>query len=312
VRFVCVVAVCLLACGDNAVPTIDQYRAAYGGALCRYRVRCGLLPSTDACAPFYSAELHPDALAAVAAGILVFDPDVAWACIDWVDHLSCDPTDTAHREPGCFGVFTGTLHEGESCAWGSECISRECWTESTQCTEACCRGVCTGDTPPPVGGIGERCRYSACREGYCEDSLCVPLLPEGAACVLTAQCDVGLSCDPDRCTRLPGAGEPCTTSCRDFGQVCDGGRCKPIGLPGAPCSDDSTCSPFYTCEGTCMARQLGDDCIGSVVCPLPLVCDWRMGQCVEPKPDSEPCIYSYECESRSCGALRTCTSDSCY
>jgi hypothetical protein len=61
-----------------------------------------------------------------------------------------------------------------------------------------------------------------------------------------------------------------------------------------------------------MLRQVGDDCFGSVVCPLPLVCDWRNARCVEPKSDGEPCIYSYECASRSCGALRTCDSVSCY
>lgn len=308
----------LAACSEGGL-RLEAYPDAYLDAYCRLQVRCGALPDVESCRAMYSPGVFdPDLVAAVTAGVIAWQPEVAQACVDWVDSLGCDPTTEEYRRPACFGRFTGTLRDGEACAFGTECISGECWTENLDCTEACCRGTCTGDAPPQIGGIGDPCRYSPCSEGYCEASTCVPLRSAGASCTSDRECDLGLSCDGVVCRRLPGAGEPCSTRCRELGQSCNylTLRCEPARLLGQECYGFSDCSPHYRCDENqrCSFERagLGEPC-GELACAAPLVCEYSAleGTCVEPKPDGAPCMYAEGCASRSCDALGVCTSEPC-
>jgi hypothetical protein len=316
VRWVVVLWV-LAACGDNIqVIEPSEFEAAYTAAVCRYYERCGIATG-EACP--YAYRLHPDTLAALDAGIVRWSYEVADACVAAVDRLDCDRTSALHREPACFGLVVGTKHDGEACAFGGECISRECWLEGASCTDACCIGYCTGDTPPAIGRIGDRCRFAPCAEGYCDGNLCQPTKPAGAACVLDAECDVGLGCEDEVCTVLPGTGEECDFACRNVSDRCNG-ICVPYALLGQRCYTDDECAPYYTCTSalTCALRYAGAPC-GSygATCPAPLACDrtntqWR---CVERKADGAPCYWSDECASGSCTLPRnetgTCTSETC-
>jgi hypothetical protein len=316
-----VICAVLAACGDNirAVP-FDEYDAELAAAGCRYWVRCGLVGSEEQCPQFDEPSIDPDLAAAFAAGYFKWDAERAQRCIDWSDSLDCDSTNEVHRYAPCFPLYLGQKHDGEACAFGYECISRECWLEGADCSDACCIGYCTGDTQPVSGGIGDRCRHAPCREGYCEDSLCVPLRAAGEACDFSDACEIGLGCVNGICKAPPATGEPCTYACRDAGDWCSGltGRCEPLLLQGASCIVDPECSPFYECNMTKHTCQLiggGGACGWSKQgsCALPYVCDWsETSKCIEPKPDGAHCDYSVECASNSCNYVtRTCTSDVC-
>ncbi|HEY5922402.1 MAG TPA: hypothetical protein VIV11_12060 [Kofleriaceae bacterium] len=319
-RRVLVIA-CLAGCGDNlrAVP-FDEYPAEELAARCRFWVRCGLVGSEEQCAQFSQPRADPDVVAAVDAGFIKWDAERAQLCIDWYDSLDCDPTTEHYRYAPCFPLYLGTKRDGEACAFGYECISRECWLEGAECSDACCTGYCAGDTPPVRGGIGDRCRYAPCREGFCEDSLCVPLRGEGEACAGSSECEIGLSCDWGTCKLLPALGESCTHACRDVGQQCDGftARCARVLLQGERCYVDDECSPFYECSTTKSTCQLiggGGSCgvLKQGNCALPYVCDYMADKCSAPKPDGAACSSGVECASYSCNfETRACTSDLCF
>lgn len=293
-----VVVVLLVACGDNKPPlTVDEFVVAYDEALCDWRVRCGLLEESD-CSRFVYQLIDLDLAAAINAGIVEFNPEIAHACVNRFVTLGCNPTTAEFRTPACFGVFRGTLHDGESCAFGTECISGECWLESG-CDDACCTGICTGNIPATLGRIGDRCRHSDCVEGYCDGNVCLAFLPEGSECDYSDQCDIGLSCD-GTCKRLPVAGEPCTTRCRDIGLICSRALyCEPYPLAGRQCFLEEDCSPYYGCiDKKCSLRTVGDACQYGRPCAAPAVCNrWS---CVAPQPSGKLCYQNHECASGRC------------
>ncbi len=307
----------LAACGDNLdVIEPEEFPAVYTAAVCRYYERCGL--ATGEPCP-YAYRMHPDTLAALDAGILRWSYDAADACVAGVDRLDCDATSTSHRDQNCFGLVAGTKHDGEACTWNAECVSGECWLEGASCTDACCTGYCTGDAAPPIGRIGDRCRFAPCAEGYCDGNLCQPTKPAGGACEWSTECDVGLGCENEVCTVLPDTGEPCDNLCRNVGDRCNG-NCVPYALLGEHCDTDDECAPYYTCTSaqTCALRYVGAPCGGiDIACPAPLACDHTSYpyRCVEPKPDGAPCSWSNECASGSCtlpvNGTGTCTSETC-
>jgi hypothetical protein len=322
---IAVYSLVLAACGDNALPLeIHEYPAAWKSAWCRFQERCGLIPSAARCEATTTSALDPALLAAVEAGVATFDSSAANACIEWVEGRDCDPTSAINREPSCLDIIDGTLSDGETCAFGAECISRECWVDD--CDEACCAGYCVGNTVPELGRIGDRCRYSACLEGYCDGSTCIPLVSEGGECKWDAQCALGLSCKfstsfdaPHRCERLPGAGEPCTSQCRDDGQICHSENhvCERARFEGEVCGDNGDCATGLECSAdsrcTSTLVTLGQPC-GYYDCEAPFVCDYGFSfTCVLPKADGEACRYDDTCASGSCSwSSQACTSEVCW
>jgi hypothetical protein len=307
----------LAACGDNLLPpqSYDEFAHAYDDAVGRWNVRCGLLLDSatwDWVHP--TTGVSADLLSAIDAGVAEYHPDVAYECLQWVEQLSCQRNGVERQLPHCFGIITGTLHDGESCAFGLECISRECWFGSGDCTDACCRGVCTGDSPPVIGHVGDRCRYSGCAESYCDGNLCLALLQKGAGCEYDSQCEAGLVCDGGLCAVPPGPGEPCLDACSDFGLTCrtDQAICVRVGWPGDPCTFNSDCSYHYRCvDKQCAAMaDRGERCFYDD-CRAPYVCDtYETYKCIDLKRDGEPCHFGIQCTSGSC-TLGACTSDVC-
>ena len=205
-RFVGVLAL-LVACGDNVYGP-DDLAAEYNAAHCRWLVRCGLVGDARQCEEAFEPwQLRGDAASAHALGTVVMDVEEARRCVGDVERRSCDTTSSAYRVLHCWNVFVGTLPDSTACALSDECVSGECWFGDA-CEDACCLGTCVGDVPPVAGVVGDPCRYSVCREGWCDGNSCQPSLSEGDACQWEGSCAEGLACTAGHCRRLPRTGEP--------------------------------------------------------------------------------------------------------
>jgi hypothetical protein len=315
------------ACSEPALQ-LDDYARAYREAYCQRLVRCGEIADVETCERV-TGDLRVDLdwRSAADAGKVVWHAEAAQACVDALASLTCDRATEEYRRPRCLDVFTGTLGDGEVCAFGGECISKECFTgDDMACAEACCLGTCIGETPPTPGGIGDVCRHAPCLEGWCDGNLCVPRLSEGTACSFDDQCDLGLACDywtdPFAwvCRALPGAGEPCMSPCRELGQVCSSltRACEPAGQLGASCIARHDCASFYQCDASYRCAEgaaIGEACSRAIPCADPRAhCEYGdgfEGTCAMPKPDGATCATDHECESYSCNGLGACTSDPC-
>lgn len=95
---------------------------------------------------------------------------VAATCVDGV----CDGFDVVAVGDACDG--------GKRCPYNSTCLD----------------GVCVGDAL-----IGESCTDRNCASGWCDQTICRPLLPEGESCAGNTQCLSGV-CDEQVCQALPG------------------------------------------------------------------------------------------------------------
>ena len=293
----------LTGCGDNiaGIP-IEAWADAQRAWRCRYDVQCGLLNDLETCERTNIGWYWtlPELVQAVQAGTVVWDSVAAYRCLQ--HEVSCDVTSDAH-DLRCDSIVAGTLHDGETCHLGAECISSECWTEP--CYGVCCVGYCVGDTPPVPGRIGEACRLSGCVEGYCDSSVCVPRLAEGAPCEDDAACNDGLACRKPpssmdaRCMTLPTTGERCTGRCALDGDRCGlSGVCTPGGTFGHVCVFDTDCSVLYRCgtEHYCVdaGAAVGESCLFSRRCAaLDAYCDY----------DSNTCLPRYPIEPTDCSPL---------
>jgi hypothetical protein len=282
-------------------------------ARCIYFERCGLVSSRDHCLAFYNhfAIDNPSPEAAYKAGKLAYDAALARDCIDAWGALSCDAT---QQPPGalavCDDVITGTLAQGETCAFDRECVSDNCVAPS--CSMACCPGTCGPELARP--GVGDACT-SLCVDGaFCNASgTCQALLPRGAACS-DEVCTYGLYCEgltpttTGTCTPFPHLGDACESYCAEVNAVCLGGRCVAVGVLGDTCTSDAQCSGFYTCTtGTCsLMPTRGMPCTRS--CSDASWCNGTT--CEAQKPNGSTCARSEECLSHWCertNANGTCT-----
>jgi hypothetical protein len=278
--------VLIAACGESSGIPIEDYAAAERAWQCRYDVQCGLLADLATCDAtnigwYWTV---PELIEAVHAGVVHWDADAAQRCLE--QEVSCDITSDAHYRR-CDPLTSGTLHEGEACNLAAECISQECWTEP--CYGVCCVGYCVGDKPPVRGHIGDPCRFAECLEGYCNASVCLPRLAEGAICSLERQCAEGLGCAPMgteyRCKRLPYTGEVCSGACAMDGDRCGlSGRCEPGATGGQPCTADTDCSELYRCgpNQRCIdaGAAIGESCLSTGRCAdLDAFCDTPTGKC---------------------------------
>jgi hypothetical protein len=301
---------------------------AFLDALCQHEVNCGEFPDLDTCRRGNNAihiNTDPSVPAAVSAGKVIYNAGKARECVDAIASMTCDTTDGDERTffpIPCFETSAGTLHAGDTCALGIECISGTCDVPS--CPDACCMGTCTGDTPPafnlPIGAmcssqlISSECEAAA----FCDSTthMCTALKPDGATCNNGNECDFGLGCagSPKICKALPTLGEACPDNqCRDEGTVCLG-TCVKVGLAGDPCAADAACSTFYRCDtamGKCAEGPgLGDPCTFSGECWDHAFCDvpngQTMGTCAPAEADGQPCNNNSDCASDNCNASNVC------
>lgn len=317
------VLVLLIACADSRLPGIADYMAARQEAYCAYYVRCGALPDLESCAGVVAiGQLDPDLVAAVAADKVVWHDEVAYDCIERIANRSCDQTSEASRVLGCGRIGTGTIGDGEVCAFHLECISGECYVPT--CEEACCTGTCIGETPLLPGQLGEPCYLAGCAEGWCDGSFCESFRIEGEACEWDHECGYGLACEYPAavCSVLPGPGESCVDRCRDIGTACSRSfRCEPVGAPGSPCEGEASCGWFMTCgpdtDYTCNLKhtEIGEPCDSfPFTCADPeAYCRFEAvsAVCTLRAPHGAACTHDDECASRRCDELGACSSAPC-
>lgn len=277
---------------------VEDWAEARRDWQCEYYAQCGLFRDFATCkGTNLGVRYHdPWLIDGVKKGRIWWDDDGASRCL--ARRVSCDLTSTDHWWR-CDPFTEGTLHDGETCSIGSECLSKECWIEES-CRGLCCKGVCVGDTPPVRGRIGDVCRFTACLEGYCNGSVCSERLAAGSPCDQADACAEGLYCVRDvagmgQCTPLPATGEPCTTTCAHAGDRCTArGICERGRLDGDPCLQDNDCSRLYVCgpEMRCVDPGVatGEDCSRYGRCAsFDAYCDSYTLRCERTtKPSDEP------------------------
>jgi hypothetical protein len=334
-RRLVIAAIVLTGCGPGSV-TLDDYPEAARGAYCSYMAECGVVEDVETCLATnigfdftindLDLRLSASRRAAIAMGKIRYDGESAKRCLDALGVArGCDPTAEISRvrPDECLEIFSGRLHGDEECARDDECISRQC--EVADCEDACCTGVCVGDSPPVRAQLGESCEVAECDNGlFCDEDtgICVALKSQGGFCVSIAQCRFGLSCNQSgECVgNLPTLGQACSGPCRDEGTQCSasGRTCVAVGLVGAPCEMTSDCSPFYVCNAgkRCSAgAPIGDECSVSARCAdAGAFCDIPaggvMGTCAPRKLDGDICDSDNACLSGTCNTTtRECVPE---
>lgn len=321
-----------------------EFLEAWRVAHCKRYVRCDVARDLDSCLRVVGQyEIDPDRSAALDAGTLVFHAGVAEACLDAVDDLSCDGTSREARLPPCQHLLTGTLGDDAPCAFGSACISGECWLEAELACDGdgCCRGACVGETPVEYEPAGGRCRFKPCVDAWCDGSACEALLPEGADCALLYDrwggevCDYGLVCKNGKCMRTVDRGESCIYDpCRNIGDICGPDYvCIRRRALGEACYDVTECMWGLACDlesYRCVERvdmppppverlPVGAACtisFPSTPCEVGAFCDVVAGSyegvCTLPKPVGAPCLGDWQCASKSCNHVGVCIAGGCF
>jgi hypothetical protein len=331
-RTLVISAIVLTGCGPGSVALAD-YPEAARGAYCSHLAECGVVEDIPTCLATnigfdfeingLDLRLSASRRAAIAMGKIRYDGENAKRCLDALGAArGCDPTIEISRvrPDECLAIFNGRLRGDEECALGDECISRHC--EVAACEDACCTGVCVGDSPPVRAQLGESCEVAACDNGlFCDEDTdtCVALKSQGGFCVSLAECRFGLSCNQSgECIgNLPTLGQACSGPCRDEGTQCSttSRTCVTVGLVGAPCEMTSDCSPFYMCNDAkrCSAgAPIGAACSVDERCAdAGAFCDVPggevMGTCAPLKLDGDICDSDSACLSGTCNTTtRAC------
>jgi hypothetical protein len=310
------------ACGGGGSLSIDEYPQEFREAFCKNFVKCGVVKDLQSCRALnFGVDLHLSgtALAAFDSDKAKFDGGKAQSCVDAIADSSCDLTDESQRvlPEVCDEIASGTLHAGDACTVGAQCISQRCTIQN--CGMACCPGTCSGDAAPVIAKVGESCQRSRCTTGtFCNNvnAICTALKPAGSTCSFQSECDYGTACigagETGICTKLPHLGEACTDFCTDFGSICDPTShiCVKVVLAGEAClgqGEASNCSPLFTCDaGRCSAGiALGATCAADDHCADDRAfCDVAdgalTGTCVLPKANGMPCQLDPDCDSVFC------------
>lgn len=141
-----------------------------------------------------------------------------------------------------------------------------------------------------LGGVGAKCDdLHPCRPGLaCNANVCAPghSLPDGAACVISAECKTGDYCGPKR-TCIPAGMGGAGATCHSDGDCQSGFRCNITGL-SAVCQAEGMGDVGAMCKinGDCFG---GLSCTGGACTPLPpssggvplVVPTWKGVDCTE-------------------------------
>jgi hypothetical protein len=161
----------------------------------------------------------PDLGKAMKAGRARFDPGQAQKCLDGIGAAGCDrvPPEVSQA---CINAVKGILAVGAQCYWTYECAS----------------GLCTPQQP-----------------GACP-ATCLAPAGEGGACPAKsgAGCDdrAGLRCIGSICSKLHGAGQPCTfdSDCGVAFYCSAAGACAQRGNEQASCTGSNECAADQYCQ----------------------------------------------------------------
>jgi len=277
---------------DDGDVSLEHFLAERSDALCRWSVKCGVLPNAESCVDvglFDWSLLEAD----MAAGVIRYDAALARPCLEHVNsdaYQSCSYAEDEGWEPACGHVLAGTLEDGETCSSSGQCLPGA-WCDTSLCgpDAACCTGTCA--TPAAVG--------SACASGWlCEDhaycdsgGICRPEVADGSECTGPWMCGSSSMCNSGEseqgvCVPLALVGEACDPAaqgCADWDTWCNPAteRCERASDIGGPCSGYDGCLLYAYCDGsTCWPLgSVGDACAGA------------------------PCLLYLECQDNLCAPL---------
>ncbi len=228
------------------------------------------------------------------AGVVVFDPSAARACVEqW--RTTCGGRNCLRD------VFRGTLGVGTDCHANLECRPGTHCALSDQCPGTCAAmladGAETNDTAACGSGFaagladgGVRCASRGER-----GASCLPASDEVSA----VPCADGLACVSGRCGTTLREGAACTAGQCDLGLVCSmSGTCRRWAQQGEDCSD-AWCAQGLRCDATqrvCVAPAgLGGACSFHSDCRAPLAC--RAGACATLGAEGAACSTFWDCEA---------------
>lgn len=196
--------------------------------------------------------------AAIEAGRVVFDADVAARCLAQLEEDPCVALQGQQLVGECASIFTGTVAPGGACTSSPECAGDlSCYFDEA---DGMCRGRCMN------------LRYSSCQDAglcepdeYCDEGQCKEAtIEEGEACQ-PGQCRPGLSCS--------------------FDEQAGAGSCQPVGSgqEGTPCANDALCDEGLAC--------LWDSTVGTMACKAAIA----VGEFCDPSRGSGGCEEGAEC-----------------
>ncbi|MBK9266918.1 MAG: hypothetical protein IPM54_44985 [Polyangiaceae bacterium] len=282
--------------GPGPIP-LQELRDELSTATCNQYVRCGLMPDQATCeAAQGDSRLTLQLLTDAALGRVTYDEAGARTCVEAIRARSCDNLTATQKAlaDACSKMFVGTIPEGSSCLFSTECAGGgTCNVSMCMGSGACCLGVC--EKPPAPVAIGADCTTNPCVESaYCDASemppTCKARKDNGDACDAQGQCKEGMRCDVSgslpTCYLLSNRNGACNPAleaggCIRFDDYCHptDRKCTPLPGDGQPCTEDGQCMAYAHCDaGTCRKRPTEGgacsdtiDCLGTLEC-VDMVC----------------------------------------
>lgn len=301
-----VLCVTLAGCDDETADLpgipLEQFSQEFRGAQCERLVRCNFSPDLSTCQTSVPTDRGvAQAVAAVTAGEIAYDPAAARACVEGVRSHTCEGDYSLPRSlrETCDAAFKQRKGEGESCFHASECQGLDAACEGA-CSDSCCQGACrlAGGT----NGVGAACSDTM---PCAPDLVCrnnpMTMMPEcaqkfgpGESCGTPWECIAGYGCDlnTNTCFKQAASGSQCNPDlaapgCAAIGEYCDATQKKCLQLPGdgGLCVTNAyvtnACAPWSLCtgaDGTCARMPAAGEpcnqgyCIGLLECSDADVC----------------------------------------
>jgi hypothetical protein len=261
----------------------DAFAAAFCGGL---ETCCGRESRTFSEASCDSSVRQALAAEQPSGDSLRFDQQAADACLANVA-TAVAACEGIEREP-CNRIYVGTRATGDACQAERECAPVE--GARVACTNGMCKAArrakvaepcvrtCTSedecgrlDGEPPID-LSTTSSWGDCfvADGLaCISGSCVRAPGEGAACLGSVACDVGLDCrEGDVCAPYAAIGSACGVCAPSA--YCDGSNQCAAKLPlGAACDYDDACASAR-CDSVCVTPTLGQahgsaaECAGQV------------------------------------------------
>jgi hypothetical protein len=293
--------------GPGPIP-LDALRDELSTATCNQYARCGHMPDQATCEATQGDSLHTlQLLTDAVLGRVTYDAAGARTCVEATRNRACDDQVATEKAlaDACSKMFVGTVPEGASCLYGTECAGGGTCNKAMCVGEApCCLGVC--EKKPTAAAIGGDCTTNTCVESaYCDGAAMPPTCKvrkdNGDACDAEGQCKAGQRCDVNgslpTCYLLSNRGGACNPALEDgacirFDDYCHPTDRKCTALPGdgKPCTEKGECMVYATCDaGTCRKRPVeGGACSDTLKCLGSLRC---VDMICAADPSTEVCAY---------------------